>query len=134
MAVDLGSPDWRGWKLREWLLHLLRFAVTRDLSDQAAVLALADEIDSAGIGLGVTWRPTAPRFFLRTSEEVCEAILAGDADGNAVLRKHATRIDDRRLRSAFEAAVGLQPQPRWQSPRPSSREHLWQGLPRRLLP
>jgi hypothetical protein len=100
------SHDWRDRKVREWLLLLLRFAVTRKPSDQSAVLAAADEIDNVAL----RWRPTAPRFFLRTSHEVCNAILAIEGrHDNAVLRNHVARIDDPRLRRAFEAAVGLQP-------------------------
>jgi hypothetical protein len=104
-----GPHDWRDRKVREWLLLLLRFAVTRKPSDQSAVLAAADELDNVAL----RWRPTAPRFFVRTSHEVCHAILAiGDIveglDESAVLRNHVARIDDPRLRRAFQAAVGLQ--------------------------
>jgi hypothetical protein len=59
MAAAIGSHDWRDRKVREWLLLLLRFAVTRELSDQSAALTSADELDS----LGVRWRPTGPIFF-----------------------------------------------------------------------
>jgi hypothetical protein len=100
----------RDRKVREWLLLLLRFAVTREPADSAAALAVADELDS----LGVRRKRRAPSFFLRTSNEVCEAILAvgdghdvSDGDDNAVLRRHVARIEDPRLRRAFEAAVGL---------------------------
>jgi hypothetical protein len=48
-----GSHDWRDRKLQDWLLLLLRFAVTQDPADQLAVLALADEIDAVGL----KWRP-----------------------------------------------------------------------------
>jgi hypothetical protein len=103
MAAALGSHDWHDLKVGEWLLLLLRFAVTRKPSDQSAVLAAADDLDSVGLRS----RPAAPRFFLRTSHEVCEAILATkDRHNNAVLRTHVARIDDPRLRRAFQAAVG----------------------------
>jgi hypothetical protein len=126
MAAAFGSHDWRDRKVREWLLLLLRFAITRDTSDQAAALALADEIDS----LGIRWRPAAPHFFLRTSREICDAVLAaGDGNNNPVLRGHAARIDDPRLRRAFEAAVGLQPTSA--SLRVDARHDLWRGLPHR---
>lgn len=71
MIPEFGSHDWQGRKLQEWLLLLLRYAVTRGLLDRSAALAMADELDS----LGGQWRPAAPRFFLKTSEEVCSAIL-----------------------------------------------------------
>ena len=104
MVTTFGSQDWRDRKVREWLLVLLRFAVTREPADQSAALAVADELDS----LGVRGKRMAPSFFLRTSKEVCEAIrAAGDGRDNAVLRRHVARIDDPRLRRAFQAAVGL---------------------------
>src|SRR5262249_59558238 len=70
-------------RIREWLLLLLRFAITRDGKDQAAALAMADEIDA----LGQRWRPSAPSFFRRTSGEVCEAIVARvDPTRDAILK------------------------------------------------
>src|SRR5262249_31182545 len=71
--------------IREWLLLLLRFAITCDPKDQAAAFAMADEIDS----LGHQWRPSAPSFFRRTSDEVCAAITALDDPKRATtLKKH----------------------------------------------
>jgi hypothetical protein len=61
---QFGSQDWRAGRIREWLLLLLRFAITRNTKDQAAALAMADEIDA----LGHRWRPSAPSFFRRTSD------------------------------------------------------------------
>jgi hypothetical protein len=71
--------------------------------DRLAALTAADELDaSAATGRG------APRFFSRTTKEVCEAILApGDPHSHDALRRHADRIEDPRLRRAFEAAVDL---------------------------
>jgi hypothetical protein len=131
-GAAIGAHDWRERKVREWLLLLLRFAVTREPADQLAVLAMAEEIDS----LGLWWRPVAPRFFLRTSSEVCTAILAvGDGQDNAVLRRHAARIDDARLRRALCAAVGLQPtlERRLHNVQGSGRtgRDLWKGLPKK---
>jgi len=101
---QFASQDWRGGRIREWLLLLLRFAITRDGKDQAAALAMADEIDA----LGQRWRPSAPSFFRRTSGEVCEAIIARDDPTRAaILKKHIARIEDLRLRRAFQAAVEL---------------------------
>jgi hypothetical protein len=120
-----GSRDWRAALVREWLLLLLRLAVTHDANDEAAALAMADQLDS----LGLQWRPSRPTFFRRTSEEVCQAITATDDPKRAsVLRKHLRRIEDRRLQRAFAAAAeldhgapaGLAHQPR----------DLWAGLRR----
>lgn len=130
MIIELGSQDWRGRKLQEWLLLLLRYAITRELSDRSAALAMADELDS----LGGQWRPAAPRFFLKTSDEVCSAILTV-LDGHIppVLRKHLARIDDHRLRRAFEAAIGLQhgAQSHRDGGKSKARNerNLWKGLP-----
>ena len=123
-----GAPDWRGRRIREWLLLLLRFAVTRDRSDRVAALALADELDS----VGVWWRPAAPSFFRHTSDEVCAAIAtAGWAASATVLHRHITRIDDPRLRKAFAAAVGLQSAPqRAKKAAKGKRAYLWKGLSR----
>jgi hypothetical protein len=103
MNAALGSDALRERKIRNWLLALLRFAVTRESADRLAVLAAADELDTSGAK-----GPVAARFFARTSKDVCEAILTpGDQHGHDVLRRHAERIDDPRLRRAFEAAVDL---------------------------
>lgn len=117
------SQDWRARRILEWLLLLLRFAITRDAKDETAALALADEIDA----LGLRWRPSAPSFFRRTSGEVCKAIVATDDPKRAaVLKKHIARIDDPRLRRAFQAAVELEQDP----PKASrtKRPDLWVGL------
>jgi hypothetical protein len=98
-----GPDDLRERQVRNWLLLLLRFAITRGSEDRLAALTAADELDaSAATGRG------APRFFSRTTKEVCEAILApGDPHSHDALRRHADRIEDPRLRRAFEAAVDL---------------------------
>jgi len=66
MNAAFGSNDWREQKIRDWLLPILRFAVTREPRDRSAVFAMADELDA----LGVRWRPAAPRFFVTTAGEV----------------------------------------------------------------
>ena len=63
------AQDWGARQVREWLLLLLRFAVTSDAKDQSAALALADEIDARGL----QWRPSAPTFFRRTTKEVVQS-------------------------------------------------------------
>ncbi len=120
------SPDWRADRIREWLLLLLRFAITRDPKDEAAAFAMADEIDAAGL----RWRPSGPSFFRRTTGELCQAITALDNPKRAaILRSHIARIDDPRLRKAFQAAVELERK----SPPASAeakRRDLWTGLRR----
>jgi hypothetical protein len=121
-----GLQDRETNRIREWLLLVLRFAITCDLKDQAAVFAMADEIDA----LGQQWRPSAPSFFRRTSGEVCAAIIARDDPKRAaILKKHIARIDDPRLQRAFQAAVELE-----QGSRPAAaenkRQDFWIGLRR----
>ena len=130
ITAETGSRDWRDRNIREWLLLLLRFAVTREPADRSAVLALGDELDS----VGVWWRPAAPSFFRRTSEELCAAIrTAGGVQNVAVLRRHVARIDDPRLWRSFAAAVGLQqPTPPRTMKRPKRKAvDLWKGLSRK---
>lgn len=50
MEAEFGSHDWRDRKVRDYLLLLLRFAVTREATDQVAALALAEQLDSLGSG------------------------------------------------------------------------------------
>ena len=110
---------WRANKVREWLLAILRFAVTLDQADRAAVLATATEMD----------RSIDFSFFLRTSTELCDAIVhKDDPKRAAALHRHLKRIDDQRLRRTFEAAVELHaaPVPAKAPPRP--RRGLWDGL------
>ncbi len=119
-----GSQDWRAGRIREWLLLVLRFAITCDPKDQAAAFAMADEIDA----LGYQSRPSAPTFFRRASGEVCEAINAlEDPRRITILKKHIARIDDPRLRRAFQAAVDLE-----RGSRPAATEHkhqhFWAGM------
>ena len=119
------SQDARAGRIREWLLLLLRFAITWDPKDEAAVFAMADEIDA----LGLRWRPSAPSFFRRTSDEVCAAITVLDDPKRAtILKKHIARIDDPRLRRAFQAAVDIERK----APADSKKNgrDLWTGLER----
>ena len=125
MADAIGSQDLRARQVREWLLLLLRFAVTRDSHDETGVFGKADELDL----LGLQWRPASPSFFRRTSAEICNAITTTDDPKRAaILKRHLARIDDLRLRRAFQAAV----EPEGRSPQASKTKQrsLWRGLPR----
>jgi hypothetical protein len=91
---------------RDWLLAILRFAVTLERNDRAAVLALARGLDRPGTGEVAT----TFAFFARTSFEFCNAIAdKNDLNGIAVLRRHLARIDDPRLKRALEAAIDIRP-------------------------
>ncbi len=100
MNLDTSS-DWADRKIRDWLLALLRFAITRDEKDAAGVLTLAEELDM----IGGSSLPSAPTFFRRTTDEVSNAIRCADAPTSAaVLRRHTERIEKPRLKRAFAAA------------------------------
>jgi hypothetical protein len=119
-----GSQDWPAERIREWLLRLLRFAVTRDAKDEAAASAIGDEIDA----IGHRWRPPGPSFFRRTTDEVCKAITAPDGVERAtVLKKHLARIDDPRMRRAFAAATEVERRPSPAFPKIDG-QRLWAGL------
>jgi hypothetical protein len=116
--------DWAARQVREWLLLLLRFAVTSDPKDLSATLALADEIDARG----VEWRPSAPSFFRRTTNDVCKAIAAlDDPKRAAILKRHLARIDNPALRRAFRAAVNFDERT---APSQRNPRNLWFGLSR----
>jgi hypothetical protein len=100
------AHDWQTRKVKNWLLAVLRFSLTREGEDRANVMARADEIDRLGF---VAKKPEFS-FFLRTSIEVCDAIEnLAYADRHEVLRRHLARIDDPRLRRAFSAAITFEP-------------------------
>ena len=118
MSDVVARDEWRTKKVRDWLLAILRFAVTLHDADRSAVLAVAEEIDKLGE------RPegrSAFKFFRNTSIEICTAILEKqNSKGSAVLRLHLNRIDDCRLRRAFAAAIEIwrffsDNQKRWQN-------------------
>jgi len=101
-AVDLDS--WRAKKVKDWLLAILRFAVTLEQADKFTVLAIADEMDRSGFRVN----NTAFTFFGRTSSALCRAIAdQDDPQRVAILRYYINRIDDHRLRRALAAAIDL---------------------------
>jgi hypothetical protein len=104
MTATDDPADWRRRKIRDWLLQLLRFAITQEASDHASAVSMADEMDAVGL----RWRPSGSTFFVRTTEEVCRAIVSADDPTRlTVLQRHARLIDDPRLRRAFEDVVGI---------------------------
>ena len=114
-------------KIDDWLLAILRFAITFERDDRAAVMVKAQELD---------WprsrrRKAAFAFFTRTSLELCNAIAdKTDPKRGVIIRRQLARIGNPRLRCAFEAASELEagvfraplPKKRWQG-------DLWKGLP-----
>ena len=103
MRDSSAQAECRTKTVRDWLLAILRYAVTLHDADRSAVLVIAEEIDKLG---SHAEEPPAFKFFRRTSIELCSAILdAQNSNKSAVLHLHLKRIDDCRLRRAFEAAI-----------------------------
>jgi hypothetical protein len=111
-------------RIRDWLLSILRFAVTLEQCDQAAVMSLAAEMDRLGSGTS----QSRFGFFTRTTTNFCACIVAkGQVEKAAELRLHIKRINNDRLRRAFEAVLfdkRIEPAPS----RKLDREDLWKGL------
>lgn len=113
--------------VQDWLLAVLRFAVTLEEADRAAVLAMAEEMDR----LGSHNAQSKFAFFVRTTTEFCDGITAKDSPEKiATLRRHLAKIDNDRLRAALAAALEIErsAKRRYRS-RSRGREDLWRGLP-----
>jgi hypothetical protein len=122
----MSEPEKLTNKARDWLLTILRFAVTLERNDRATVLAMARELDRSGMGEAeVTFA-----FFTRTSFEFCNAIAdISDPNRIAVLRRQLARIDDHRLRRALEGAIDIGPSMTWAPMAGKYRNgDLWKGL------
>jgi hypothetical protein len=114
-------------KIDDWLLVILRFAITHELADRAAISALAADLDQ----LGAHAARSDFAFFARTSAEICDLIVGTDRPERfATLRRHIGMIDNDRLRRALEAALDME-RPVTNGGRVRSRrsEDLWRGLP-----
>jgi hypothetical protein len=107
-------------QLENWLLALLRYAITRRDTDRMAVDALAKSMDS----LGSRFDLPDFDFFARNSKRLCDAIAAGDAAGQPEFEQLLKRIEAPRLRRAFEAVLEVKREPA----RAQNRAWLWKGL------
>lgn len=129
MAGKATQSEWQSARIKNWLLAILRFAVTREDVDRICVLDAARELDRQGPDDG---NPSFS-FFVRTSAEICTAIVSDDdAARQAVLIRHFNAIDDQRLRDALKAATEHRLTGSTSSKtikRP--RDYLWKGLPSR---
>jgi hypothetical protein len=111
-------------RIREWLLGILRFAVTLEQRDRAAVMCLAAEMDR----LGASTTQSGFSYFTRTSTKLSDCIAAkDDFDKLAELCLYVEKIDDRRLRRALEGALFAK-RKKSVRPRQPDREYLWKGL------
>jgi hypothetical protein len=117
-------------RIQEWLLLILRFAITQEKVDRAPVLAAAEAMDRLSAmngGRGFS-------FFVRSSREICDLIAGKHGPGEcAQLRLLLRRIDDARLKRALEAVLEMErPDLKVRRPRPRRPLDLWRGLPGRL--
>jgi hypothetical protein len=111
-------------RIREWLLGILRFAVTLERCDRAALMCLAAEMNR----LGASETQSGFSYFTRTSTKLCDCIIAKrDFDNLAELWFHLEKADDNRLRFALEGALFEKARGSTRSKK-SNREHLWKGL------
>jgi hypothetical protein len=109
-------------QVRDWLLAILRFALTLEPADRAAVMAKAADMDRLGKRNG----PSQFAYFVRTSVEFCNPVVDQRIiDKAEVLRGHLRKIDDERLRRSLEAALTWTKQAQ---PRHRCRDNLWKGL------
>jgi len=105
MYDGLQRNGWHADKVRDWLLAIVRFAITLDQADRQTVLAIAQEMD----GLGFLPGRSSFSYFVRTGTSLCRAIAdRDDPDRTAILRRHLAAIDDRHLRRTTAAALDLE--------------------------
>jgi hypothetical protein len=103
MPDSVTQTECHAKKVNDWLLALLRYAVTLHDADKSAVLLIAEEIDKLGSRVE---NRSAFKFFRRTSTKLCSAIVdKRNPKRSAVLHLHLKRINDGRLRRAFGAAI-----------------------------
>jgi hypothetical protein len=116
-----------GQMLQSWLLLLLKLAITQDQADRSAAVEMAAELDS------LVKSQATFGYFSRTNREICDAIMQGrNEHSTTLLLRHASRIENQRLRQAFLGAVGLPDQHLTKQSRPRERRvksaDLWRGL------
>jgi hypothetical protein len=114
-------------RIEDWLLLVLRFAITRNQSDCVAALAAAADMNRLG---GASRLPDFT-FFTKASRELCDAIVEDDSpERTAALSRYMGKIENKRLRRAFEAALEIErPVIKTDKPRDRRRHDLWRGLP-----
>jgi len=102
MYDRLDRSEWHARKLRDWLLAIVRFALSRDEADRQTILALAEELD----GLGSLPGRASFSFFRRATADLERAIAdREDPHRTAIVRRLLATIDDHRLKQVVAAAV-----------------------------
>ena len=119
MFVTVDALERPERKLQEWQLRVLCFVISRDPEDRSEALSCALELDTFGRGPSAAFS-----FFVRTTREVCDAVLAsGHPRTDSILRRYASRIDDPQLQRTFRSAAGLPKigrERKWEVPKPAS--------------
>jgi len=113
-------------EIRDWLLAILRFAITLEPEDRDQVLRQARKLDCPDTETGTN----SFVFFMRTSFELCNAIAdRSDTKRGVTVRRQLARIGEPRLRRALEGAIDLEPA---SIPGPPASQYwqsnLWKGL------
>lgn len=124
---DLATPEQRQReRITDWLLAVLRFAVTRNEADRVSLLVTANELDRPQL----TAEVGSFAFFRTTTIELCAAIIdKHDEQRVKILRRHFNHIGNLRLRAALEAATGLKEADHTPAASPRhDRAYLWKGL------
>jgi hypothetical protein len=109
MSDWLASDQQNRQKIDDWLLALLRFAITRDTVDQTAAVEIARPLDAGKVAA-----TRCGTFFVRTTAEVYQAIdWANNRSRISILRRHLARIENPRFAVPFGLRSTLRrPMPR----------------------
>jgi len=124
---ELATPEERQReRITDWLLAVLRFAITRSEADRTSLLATASELDRPQL----TADTGSFAFFRTTTIELCTAIASKPGELRVkILRRHFNHIGNLRLRAALEAATGLKEADHAPAASPRhDRAYLWKGL------
>lgn len=116
--------------VQDWLFLVLRYVVSREARDRAAVWELAGRMDT----LSEHGEQETFRFFRSYSERLCAAIAEPNIPGHReTLMAHARRIGQSPLQQAFLLICRLESREKVTSRagRTNSRSELWKGLQRR---
>jgi hypothetical protein len=110
-------------RIREWLLGILRFAVTREECDRTALMFLAVEMDR----LGASRTKSGFSYFNRTCTKLCDCVAARhDAGKLTELSLHIKKIEDAPLCQALRGALFAK-RNKPMRPRQLDREYVWKG-------
>jgi hypothetical protein len=114
-------------RIENWLLAILRFAITQDETDRIAMMAAAANMDRPGKHS----TQSDFSFFVRTSKEISDLIAGNNSSAKiAALRQCVRETGNERLWRALEAVLEIA-RPATEPPkrRHQYADDLWRGLP-----